>query len=219
MKKKTGAFQVYLRFIASVYRNNKLFVLSKVFISVLAGLLSVVTAVLPKYMADAILIDNSEYGFIAYVLLYVLAQLIIGAVYNFVEIYINKSLIVVKAKCTEEVLERLYRMVYANYEQPERRNCIGRAFRSATQTGTPPRPPAPTACRNLGLCCDGSPPLQRRGAFVSTDVSAGRRRERETARPPISRTEMKNAVSAAFFCVAPPKWAAQTAGIRPPSAA
>lgn len=162
MKKKTGAFQVYLRFIASVYRNNKLFVLSKVFISVLAGLLSVVTAVLPKYMADAILIDNSEYGFIAYVLLYVLAQLIIGAVYNFVEIYINKSLIVVKAKCTEEVLERLYRMVYANYEQPERRNCIGRAFRSATQTGTPPRPPAPTACRNLGLCCDGSPPLQRR---------------------------------------------------------
>ena len=63
-----------------------------------------------------------------------------------------------------------------------------------------------------------APPLQRRGAFVSTDVSAGRRRERETARPPISRTEMKNAVSAAFFCVAPPKWAAQTAGIRPPSA-
>ncbi|MBS1325424.1 MAG: hypothetical protein HP044_05890 [Oscillospiraceae bacterium] len=115
MKRKTGAFKVYLRFIASVYRNNKLFVLSKVFISVLAGLLSVVTAVLPKYMADAILIDNSEYGFIAYVLLYVLAQLIIGAVYNFVEIYINKSLIVVKAKCTEEVLERLYRMVYANY--------------------------------------------------------------------------------------------------------
>lgn len=52
MKKKTGAFKVYLRFIASVYRNNKLFVLSKVFISVLAGLLSVVTAVLPKYMAD-----------------------------------------------------------------------------------------------------------------------------------------------------------------------
>lgn len=135
MKRKTGAFKVYLRFIASVYRNNKLFVLSKVFISVLAGLLSVVTAVLPKYMADAILIDNSEYGFIAYVLLYVLAQLIIGAVYNFVEIYINKSLIVVKAKCTEEVLERLYRMVYANYEQPERRNCIERAFQFATQTG------------------------------------------------------------------------------------
>ena len=135
MKRKTGAFKLYLRFIASVYRNNKLFVLSKVFISVLAGLLSVVTAVLPKYMADAILIDNSEYGFIAYVLLYVLAQLIIGAVYNFVEIYINKSLIVVKAKCTEEVLERLYRMVYANYEQPERRNCIERAFQFATQTG------------------------------------------------------------------------------------
>ena len=115
MKKKTGAFKVYLRFIASVYRNNKLFVLSKVFISVLAGLLSVVTAVLPKYMADVILIDNSEYGFIAYVLLYVPAQRIIGAVDTFVEIYIHKSLIVVKAKCTEEVLERLYRMVYANY--------------------------------------------------------------------------------------------------------
>lgn len=139
MKKKTGAFKVYLRFIVSVYRNNKLFVLSKVFISVLAGLLSVVTAVLPKYMADVILIDNSEYGFIAYVLLYVPAQRIIGAVDTFVEIYIHKSLIVVKAKCTEEVLERLYRMVYANYEQPERRNCIGRAFRSAPQTGTPAR--------------------------------------------------------------------------------
>ena len=143
MKKKTGAFQVYLRFIASVYRNNKLFVLSKVFISVLAGLLSVVTAVLPKYMADAILIDNSEYGFIAYVLLYVLAQLIIGAVYNFVEIYINKSLIVVKAKCTEEVLERLYRMVYANYEQPERRNCIGRGGGGGGAAPTPPPPPPP----------------------------------------------------------------------------
>ena len=139
MKRKTGAFKVYLRFIASVYRNNKLFVLSKVFISVLAGLLSVVTAVLPKYMADAILIDNSEYGFIAYVLLYVPAQRIIGAVYNSVGVYIHKSLIVVKAKCTEEVLERLYRMVYANYEQPERRNCIGRAFRAAAQTGTPAR--------------------------------------------------------------------------------
>ena len=147
MKKKTGAFQVYLRFIASVYRNNKLFVLSKVFISVLAGLLSVVTAVLPKYMADAILIDNSEYGFIAYVLLYVLAQLIIGAVYNFVEIYINKSLIVVKAKCTEEVLERLYRMVYANYEQPERRNCIGRGGGGGGAALPPPPPPPPaSAC-------------------------------------------------------------------------
>lgn len=218
MKKKTGAFQVYLRFIASVYRNNKLFVLSKVFISVLAGLLSVVTAVLPKYMADAILIDNSEYGFIAYVLLYVLAQLIIGAVYNFVEIYINKSLIVVKAKCTEEVLERLYRMVYAKLRTARKTQLHRRRSGLRRRPNARPRPPAPTACRNLGLCCDGSPPLQRRGAFVSTDVSAGRRRERETARPPISRTEMKNAVSAAFFCVAPPKWAAQTAGIRPPSA-
>ena len=84
-----------------------------------------------------------------------------------------------------------------------------------------PRPPAPTACRNLGLYCDGSPPLKRRRTFVSADVSAGRRRERETAhpsRPPVLRTEMKNAVTAAFFCVASPKWAAQTAGIRPPSA-
>ena len=33
------------------------------------------------------------------------------------------------------MLERLYRMVYANYEQPERRNCIERAFQFATQTG------------------------------------------------------------------------------------
>ncbi len=177
MKKKTGAFQVYLRFIASVYRNNKLFVLSKVFISVLAGLLSVVTAVLPKYMADAILIDNSEYGFIAYVLLYVPAQRIIGAVYNFVEIYINKSLIVVKAKCTEEVLERLYRMVYANYEQPERRSCIGRAFRSATQTGT---------------------------IFLPASARSPDRDE-------------KRRVCGVFY-VAPPRWTAQTAGIRPPSA-
>lgn len=124
-----------MRFISLVYRNNKLFVISKVFISILAGLLTVVTAVVPKYMADAILIDHSEYGFIAYVLLYVGAQLIISAVYSFIELYINKSLIVVNAKCTEDILEKLHRMVYENYEQPESRNCIERAFQFATQTG------------------------------------------------------------------------------------
>ena len=40
----------------------------------------------------------------------------------------------------------------------------------------------------------GSPPLERRGVFVSADVSAGRRRERETthpSRPPVPRTNIE----------------------------
>lgn len=135
MKTHSGLFKSYISFIASVYRNNKLFVISKVFSSLLAGALTVVTAVLPKYMADAILIDNSEYGFIMYVLFYVVAQLLVGAAYSFVELYINKALVVVNAKCTEDILEKLYRMAYVNYERPESRNCIERAFRFATRTG------------------------------------------------------------------------------------
>lgn len=135
MKTHSGLFKSYISFIASVYRNNKLFVISKVFSSLLAGALTVVTAVLPKYMADAILIDNSEYGFIMYVLFYVVAQLLIGAAYSFVELYINKALVVVNAKCTEDILEKLYRMAYVNYERPESRNCIERAFQFATRTG------------------------------------------------------------------------------------
>ena len=86
-------------------------------------------------MADAILIDNSEYGFIMYVLFYVVAQLLVGAAYSFVELYINKALVVVNAKCTEDILEKLYRMAYVNYERPESRNCIERAFQFATRTG------------------------------------------------------------------------------------
>ena len=135
MKTHSGFFKSYISFIASVYRNNKLFVISKVFSSLLAGALTVVTAVLPKYMADAILIDNSEYGFIMYVLFYVVAQLLVGAAYSFVELYINKALVVVNAKCTEDILEKLYRMAYVNYERPESRNCIERAFQFATRTG------------------------------------------------------------------------------------
>ncbi len=135
MKTHSGLFKSYISFIASVYRNNKLFVISKVFSSLLAGALTVVTAVLPKYMADAILIDNSEYGFIMYVLFYVVAQLLVGAAYSFVELYINKALVVVNAKCTEDILEKLYRMAYVNYERPESRNCIERAFQFATRTG------------------------------------------------------------------------------------
>lgn len=135
MKTHSGLFKSYISFIASVYRNNKLFVISKVFSSLLAGALTVVTAVLPKYMADAILIDNSEYGFIMYVLFYVVAQLLVGAAYSFVELYINKALVVVNAKCTEDILEKLYRMAYVNYERPESRNCIERAFQFATGTG------------------------------------------------------------------------------------
>lgn len=135
MKTHSGLFKSYISFIASVYRNNKLFVISKVFSSLLAGALTVVTAVLPKYMADAILIDNSEYGFIMYVLFYVVAQLLVGVAYSFVELYINKALVVVNAKCTEDILEKLYRMAYVNYERPESRNCIERAFQFATRTG------------------------------------------------------------------------------------
>lgn len=135
MKTHSGLFKSYISFIASVYRNNKLFVISKVFSALLAGALTVVTAVLPKYMADAILIDNSEYGFIMYVLFYVVAQLLVGAAYSFVELYINKALVVVNAKCTEDILEKLYRMAYVNYERPESRNCIERAFQFATRTG------------------------------------------------------------------------------------
>jgi ATP-binding cassette subfamily B protein len=135
MKTHSGLFKSYISFIASVYRNNKLFVISKVFSSLLAGALTVVTAVLPKYMADAILIDNSEYGFIMYVLFYVVAQLLVGAAYSFVELYINKALVVVNAKCTEDIMEKLYRMAYVNYERPESRNCIERAFQFATRTG------------------------------------------------------------------------------------
>lgn len=135
MKTHSGLFKSYISFIVSVYRNNKLFVISKVFSSLLAGALTVVTAVLPKYMADAILIDNSEYGFIMYVLFYVVAQLLVGAAYSFVELYINKALVVVNAKCTEDILEKLYRMAYVNYERPESRNCIERAFQFATRTG------------------------------------------------------------------------------------
>lgn len=135
MRKHTSSLKPYLSFISSVYRNNKLFVFSKVFASLLAGALTVVTAVIPKYMADAILIDDSEYGFIMYVLLYVVAQLLVGAAYSFIELYINKVLVVVNAKCTEDILEKLYRMAYINYERPESRNCIERAFQFATRTG------------------------------------------------------------------------------------
>lgn len=135
MNKNSSVFKTYIHFICSVYKSNKLFVISKVFISILSGLLTVITAVVPKYMADSILIDHSKYGFVAYVLLYVGAQLIISAVYSFIELYINKSLVIVNAKCTEDILEKLHRMAYANYEQPESRNCVERAFQFATQTG------------------------------------------------------------------------------------
>lgn len=130
-----GAFKTYLRFISSVYRRNKLFFFAKVFISILSGVLTVVTAIIPKYMADAILIDHSEYGFLVYVLLYVLSQFVIAAIINWIELYIDKALVMVNARCTDDILDQLHRMIYANYEQPESRNCIERAFRFATQTG------------------------------------------------------------------------------------
>lgn len=133
--KKTGALKTYLRFIYSVYKNNKLFVISKVFISILSASLSVLTTILPKYMADAILINRSTFSFITYVLLYVLSQFVIGFACSYIELYVNKSLFIVNGKCTEEILEKLYKMVYANYEQSESRDCIGRAFNFATKNG------------------------------------------------------------------------------------
>ena len=132
---KVGALKTYFRFIYSVYVNNKSFVVLKVFISILSGILTVTTAIIPKYMADAILIYHSKYDFLVYVMIYILAQFIIGAIYNFIELYINKTLVKVNAKCTENVLENLYNMTYEHYEHPDSRNCIERAFNFATKTG------------------------------------------------------------------------------------
>lgn len=64
MNDKKRMWKAYFRFIGSVYKRHRLFFMAKVVIALLGSAASIVTAVLPKYMADAILIDRSNYGFI-----------------------------------------------------------------------------------------------------------------------------------------------------------
>ncbi len=135
MNDKKRMWKAYFRFIGSVYKRHRLFFMAKVVIALLGSAASIVTAVLPKYMADAILIDRSNYGFIFYVFLSGFIQLVLYTVVNFIQLYVEKASIIVKAGCSEEMLDNLYRMAYRNYEIPESRDCMDRAYYFATQTG------------------------------------------------------------------------------------
>ncbi len=125
----------YLNFIFSVAKKNCIFVILKVLLALIGGFFPVFSAVMPKYILDAIVVRQSIYYFLLYVVFFVIMQTILSLIYAVIELFSNKLLQQANLLITSEALDRMFIMQYDYYDDVETANIFQRAFGFATGVG------------------------------------------------------------------------------------
>ena len=125
----------FLGFIIDVYKKNRLYFFLKFFLSILQGCFPVITALIPQFLLDAILIDNNLIYFLSYVILFVCLQFTIPFIYSLLDIALERLFSKLNVGITSEMLDRLYHMRYETFDKPENYNVIIRSFDFSTGAG------------------------------------------------------------------------------------
>ena len=128
-------FKTFFGFVFSVLKRNKLYFVIKIFLAVIQGLFPVVTALLPQYLLDSILVDNNFTYFLGYVILFVCLQFSMPFLYSAIEIWLEKLLLKLNIAITDDMMDVLYGMKYEIYDNPENHNIISRSFAFSTGAG------------------------------------------------------------------------------------
>ena len=128
-------YKTFFGFVFSVFKRNKLYFIIKVFLAIIQGLFPVVTALLPQYLLDSILVDKNFSYFLWYVLLFGCLQFSIPFLYSAIGIWLEKLLSKLNISVTDDMMNVMYNMKYEIYDNPENYNIINRSFAFSTGAG------------------------------------------------------------------------------------
>ena len=118
-----------------MFRKNRLYVCTRIIMTIIQGFYPVINAVLPKYLLDAILVEQDWLYFIFYLVLAVSLEFTVPLVYSALKLCLDRFLFEVNVRVTTDMLDKVYGMYYGFYDDPETSNVINRAFGFATGSG------------------------------------------------------------------------------------